>query len=111
MLSGSLVSKALSSLVALLALGGCISLPQTEALRESGHAGLPARVELVDVPYYAQEDLMCGPTSLAMALNAAGIDAKVASLTEQVYLPGREGSLQIEMLAAPQRRAGLSACA
>lgn len=94
--------------MALLALGGCISLPQTEALRESGVAGLPARVELVDVPYYPQEDLMCGPTSLAMALNAVGVDASVTSLTEQVYLPGREGSLQIEMLAAARRNGALA---
>lgn len=100
--------KVFFSLIALLALAGCISLPQTEALRESGYAGLPARVELVDVPYYAQEDLMCGPTSLAMALNAVGIDAKVPSLTEQVYLPGREGSLQIEMLAATRRNGALA---
>lgn len=100
--------KVFFSLIALLSLAGCISLPQTEALREFGAAGLPARVELVDVPYYAQEDLMCGPTSLAMALNAVGIDAKVASLTEQVYLPGREGSLQIEMLAAARRNGALA---
>lgn len=100
--------KLIGSIVAILALGGCISLPQTEALRESGAAGLPARAELVDVPYYAQEDLMCGPTSLAMALNAVGVDAKVASLTEQVYLPGREGSLQIEMLAAARRNGVLA---
>lgn len=102
------MSKVIFSLAALLVLAGCISLPQTEALRESGYAGLPARVELVDVPYYAQEDLMCGPTSLAMALNAVGVDAKVASLTEQVYLPGREGSLQIEMLAATRRNGALA---
>ena len=102
------MAKVLFYLFALLTLGGCISLPQTEALRESGHAGLPARVELVDVPYYPQEDLMCGPTSLAMALNAVGVDAKVASLTGQVYLPGREGSLQIEMLAAARRNGALA---
>lgn len=102
------MSKVIFSLAVLLVLAGCISLPQTEALRESGYAGLPARVELVDVPYYAQEDLMCGPTSLAMALNAVGLDAKVASLTEQVYLPGREGSLQIEMLAATRRNGALA---
>ena len=46
------MSKALFSLMALLVLGGCDSLPQTEALRTSGYAGLPVRAELVDVPYY-----------------------------------------------------------
>ena len=108
MLSKRLVSKALFSLAALLALGGCISLPQTEGLRASGYAGLPARTELVDVPYYPQEDFMCGPTSLAMALNGVGVDATVSTLTEQVYLPGREGSLQVEMLAATRRNGALA---
>ena len=51
---------------------------------------------------------MCGPTSLAMALNAVGVDANVASLTEHVYLPGRKGSLQIEMLAATRRNGALA---
>ncbi len=91
-----------------LALGGCVSLPQTEALREAGYPGLPPRAELVEVPYYAQEDLMCGPTSLAMALNGVGIEANIATLTEQVYLPGRQGSLQIEMLAATRRNRALA---
>ena len=97
-----------TNLFLLLALGGCISLPQTEALREAGYAGLPPRAELVGVPYYAQEDLMCGPTSLAMALNGVGIEANIATLTEQVYLPGRQGSLQIEMLAATRRNRALA---
>lgn len=38
-----------------------------------------------------------------MVLNAGGVMAAPQGLTEQVYLPGREGSLQIEMLAAARR--------
>jgi hypothetical protein len=38
-----------------------------------------------------------------MALNAAGVDVTVDALVEQVYLPGRKGSLQIEMLVAARR--------
>ncbi len=95
-------------LAAAAALSGCISLPQTEAL--SGHAppGLPPRVELEKVPFFEQSDFMCGPASLAMVLNAAGRPASVQSLEPQVYLPGRRGSLQAEMLGAT-RRAGLVA--
>ncbi|MEW6689573.1 MAG: PA2778 family cysteine peptidase [Pseudomonadota bacterium] len=96
------------ALGALLALAGCISLPQTEALRSAAPAGLPPRVELTQVPFFEQTEFLCGPSSLAMVFNAAGVKASVESLTPQVYLPGREGSLQAEMLGAT-RRAGLVA--
>ena len=94
----------------LCGLGGCVSLPQSDALRQSIPAGLPPRAELTEaqVPYHAQEDFLCGPASLAMVFNAAGVPATVESLTPQVYLPGRQGSLQAEMLGAT-RRAGLIA--
>ena len=93
----------------LCCLGGCISLPQSEALRATPPAGLPPRVELTQVPFHKQDDFLCGPASLAMVFNAAGVaSASVESLTPMVYLPGRQGSLQAEMLGAT-RRAGLVA--
>jgi hypothetical protein len=96
-------------LAALGCLAGCISLPQSEALRGKPPAGLPQRVELTQVPFHRQDDFLCGPASLAMVFNAAGIpSASVESLTPMVYLPGRQGSLQAEMLGAT-RRSGLVA--
>ena len=97
--------------LALLCLGGCVSLPQSEALRASPPAGLPPRVELTQVPFHEQDDFLCGPATLAMVFNAAGIAAaNVESVTPMVYLPGRQGSLQAEMLGAT-RRTGLVAYA
>lgn len=95
-------------LAAALGLGGCISLPQSEALREAPPRDLPPQVELVDVPFFRQGDFLCGPASLAMVFNAAGVPADVESVTPLVYLPGRQGSLQAEMLGAT-RRSGLVA--
>jgi hypothetical protein len=98
-----------AALCALCCLGGCITLPQSEALRETPPTGLPPRVELTQVPFHRQDDFLCGPASLAMVFNAAGISsASVESLTPMVYLPGRQGSLQAEMLGAT-RRTGLVA--
>jgi hypothetical protein len=92
-----------------LCLSGCISFPQSEALRESPPADLPPHVELTQVPFHLQDDFMCGPASLAMVFNAAGVSsASVESVTPLVYLPGRHGSLQAEMLGAT-RRTGLVA--
>jgi hypothetical protein len=83
---------------------GCAGLlPQSTALKEQRPAGLPAAAELRAVPFHGQTEYHCGPAALAMALNAAGVDVTVESLVEQVYLPGRKGSLQIEMLVAARR--------
>lgn len=88
----------------LAALSGCISLPQSEALRDSPPKDLPRRVDLdKQVPFHLQDDFLCGPATLAMAFNAAGVPATVESLTPMVYLPGRQGSLQPEMLGATRR--------
>jgi hypothetical protein len=85
-------------------LGGCAGLlPQSNALREQPPAGLPTRAELREVPFHAQEDYYCGPAALAMALNAAGVPVGLEALVDQVYLPGRKGSLQVEMLVAARR--------
>ena len=88
---------------ALSVLAGCVSLPQSEALRGEAVADLPPRVELETVPFFAQEEYQCGPAALAMALNAAGVAVTPEALTEQVYLPERKGSLQVEMLASARR--------
>jgi len=97
-----------AALTAAFCLGGCISLPQSDALRAAAPAGLPPRVELTRVPFHLQDDFLCGPASLAMVFNAAGVPASVDSVTPMVYLPGRQGSLQAEMLGAT-RRSGLVA--
>jgi len=89
-------------------LSGCISLPQSDALRATPPPGLPPHVELTQVPFHPQDDFLCGPAALAMVFNAAGIPATVESATSMVYLPGRQGSLQAEMLGAT-RRSGLVA--
>jgi hypothetical protein len=65
-----------------------------------------APVRLEAVPFYPQLDYQCGPAALAGVLGAAGATIDPAILAPQVYLPGRRGSLQAELLAA-SRRAGL----
>ncbi len=81
--------------------------PQTYALKESLKeqrlSDLPPRAELMQVPFFPQDDYFCGPSALAMVLNAAGVKASPEELVDQVYLPGRKGSLQVEMLAAARR--------
>ena len=86
-------------------LSGCsLIAPQTYALKEQRPPALAPRAELTEVPFYPQEDYYCGPAALAMVLNAAGVKVSPEDLVDQVYLPGRKGSLQVEMLVAARRR-------
>ena len=86
----------------LAGLAGCAP-PQFAALHASPSAGLPARVELDRVPFFPQDEYQCGPAALATALVHASVATTPEALVTQVYLPGREGSLQAEMLAAARR--------
>jgi len=59
----------------------------------------PAR-ELTTVPFFPQTIHQCGPAALATVLGASGIATTPEQLAPLVYIPGRRGSLQVEMLAA-----------
>ena len=97
-------ARLLAGVFILAALTGCASLlPQSASLRETLPAELHRKVELKDVPFFPQTEYQCGPASLAMLLNAAGVKVTPEDLVPQVSLPERKGSLQIEMLAAPRR--------
>ncbi len=61
--------------VLVTAVAGCAA-PQTAKLLESrATSGLPAQALIENVPLIPQEDLYCGPATLAMALTAAGAPA------------------------------------
>jgi len=88
--------------ILLLGLAGCAT-PQLQALLGSDPPGLPQRVELDAVPFYAQDEYQCGPAALAMVLEAGGKAIGPDALRPQVFVPERQGSLQVEMLAAARR--------
>lgn len=88
----------------LSALSGCASLvPQTMGLRDNWPQGVGVRADIRDVPFFSQEEFQCGPAALATTLVHAGTAVTSDDLVQRVYLPAREGSLQVEMLAAPRR--------
>ncbi|MCX7157392.1 MAG: PA2778 family cysteine peptidase [Rhodocyclales bacterium] len=84
-------------------LSGCASLvPQTMGLRATWPADVAVKAENTEVPFFAQKEYQCGPAALATTLVNAGAPVTPDELLKLVYLPGRQGSLQIEMLAAPR---------
>lgn len=93
------------------ALGGCavwLPPPQTQALLQQMPAGLPPAAELDAVPFFPQTPYHCGPAALATVLGHAGLRADPQALTEAVFLPAREGSLQVEVLAGARRQGALA---
>lgn len=90
-------------------LGGVLaSCAHHNPLAPSQTAGLPTQIELADTPFFPQERYQCGPAALATLLNVRGVKVAPDELVSQVYVPAREGSLQVEMVAAA-RRVGLMA--
>jgi tetratricopeptide (TPR) repeat protein len=105
--SGTSWTRLAGSAVLAGLLAGCSILPTVPQDLQST-VQTQAAVELKNVPFFAQEEFYCGPSTLAMVLNHAGESTEPNKLAELVYLPGRQGSLQLEMLAAPRRLGYLS---
>jgi tetratricopeptide (TPR) repeat protein len=91
-------SKAL--LLLCLLLQACSGLPLKEYAETLG----PRRQ--LDVPFIAQQQYYCGPAALAEVAQYRGIDADQNDLAKQLFIPGKKGSLAVEMQAA-SRKLGL----
>jgi len=57
-------------------------------------------VELIQTSFYPQVTDQCGPSALAAILNSSGVTVTPEVLKSRIYIPDRQGSLQIELLAA-----------
>lgn len=88
--------------VLLLLAGGCANRhPGLDAYLNDTE--ITSMLELRDTPFFPQEEYQCGPAALATVLVASDIDVTPDELTGKVYLPQREGSLQLELIAAVRR--------
>lgn len=98
------LAPAVAGVLVCAVLTGCAT-PQVMHLREAGPTqAMATRAALESVPFFSQKEYECGPAALAMVLSAAGMDVTPDALVDQVYLPARKGSLQVEMLAATRQR-------
>ena len=90
------LSRPLLGIVFCLMLGACAQAPKLGPQV----AGLPTRVELKEVPFFPQDAYQCGPAALATMLVQRDVEITPEQLVPRVYLPGRKGSLQAELVAA-----------
>jgi tetratricopeptide (TPR) repeat protein len=82
-------------------IAGCSSVTINDALRNSSQIADQAMVD--GVPFYPQEELQCGPATLAMALSWSGLTVRPEELAAEVYTPERKGSLQSALVASARR--------
>lgn len=92
------LQSTVAALAATVFLSACAQLPQRSPLDPSGPA-----LELTDTPFYPQDAYQCGPAALATILGASQVAVSPDELTPQLYLPGRRGSLQAELISAARR--------
>jgi hypothetical protein len=98
------IRAALPAAALLWGLAGCAASPP---LAEGLPAGLPRSIELAGTPFFPQAEYQCGPAALATVLQASGVTTSPDDLKPQVFVPGRRGSLQAELIGAARRHGRL----
>ncbi len=91
---------ALPAAALLAGLAGCAASPP---LADGLARDAPRSLELRSTPFFPQEEFQCGPAALATLLVASGVATGPSALAPRVYLPGRHGSLQLELIGAARR--------
>lgn len=81
--------------------------PVADGLLRAPPVGLPAAAELADTPFFPQTAFHCGPAALAAGLLASGVATTPGEVAAQVFTPGRQGSLQADMVSAARRHGRL----
>ena len=97
-------TPALAGVLVCALLTACATPQVTQLRTGTPDSEVAQQADLKSVPFFAQKEYECGPAALAMVMNAAGVAITPDALVDQVYLPARKGSLQVEMLAATRKQ-------
>lgn len=92
-----------SCLLVLSLLSGCATPPQSRNLIHHPPSDIPKARLLHNTPFFPQKAYQCGPAALAMLLSDSGIEISPDDLVSQVYVPAKEGTFQVEVLAATRK--------
>jgi len=90
-------------LAGFLLLVGCQSTPQADRLRQQGLASLPPSHAIAHVPFYPQEQFYCGPTTLSEVFGYYHSDISPNDIAPKMFIPDKDGSLQLEMITATRQ--------
>ena len=93
----------LAGLALLFLLSGCQSTPQADKLRQEGLVSLPESHTIESVPFFPQEQFYCGPTTLSEVFGYYGKSISPQDVAPKLFIPNKEGSLQLEMVSATRQ--------
>ena len=97
---GNRLIAALFFLALCIVIAGCSLTPTGYLSQEPGR---PTNVIVEEVPFFPQDELQCGPASLAMVLTWSGVPVEPSDLSSEVYTPGLKGSLQNSLIGSARR--------
>lgn len=89
---------------ALLALLFCLSACTPLQTKQLQQQAITPPAVLLDVPFVPQDPYYCGPASVSMLLQHRGQPASQGDIAKDIYLPGRKGTLQTELVAYLRHR-------
>lgn len=95
-------SRCAGLLFLLTLLSACQTPPQTRQLL-SAPPDIAHQHQIAKVPFYPQQDYFCGPTTLAEVAGFYGLNTSPEAIAPNTFIPGRQGTLQIEMAAATRQ--------
>ena len=95
-------SRCAGLLFLLTLLSACQTPPQTRQLL-SAPPDIARQHLIAQVPFYPQQDYFCGPTTLAEVAGFYGLNTSPEAIAPNTFIPGRQGTLQIEMAAASRQ--------
>ncbi len=101
------IVRRIAAAALVLTVAACAGTGQTARLLDDPGT-LPPRAMVEGVPFFPQERFYCGPAATAMALAWTGLPVTQDDLVPQVYTPGREGTLQPDVIAAMRRNGRLA---
>ena len=90
-------------LAGILLLGGCQSRLSSEQIAPLLNTLDTRQHYIASVPFYPQQDFYCGPTTLSEVFNFYGHSYSPDDIAPQLFIPEREGSLQLEMISATRQ--------
>lgn len=98
----------LLSLLCLLWVAGCSTTPQTSQIEQTKASFKSTKTVLNEVPFYDQTEFFCGPTTLSETFAYYGKQVDIDTLASNVFIPGKQGSLQLEMVSASRKHGFLA---
>lgn len=87
----------------LVLISGCQTTPQADALRTAALLDVAKQKIIEGVPFYPQQEFYCGPTTLSEVFNYHGKMTEANEIAPKLFIPGKEGSLQLEMISATRQ--------